>query len=186
MNRLAPYLFAASILGLCWLAMMGVHELGHVAAGLATGGTVEKVVLHPLAISRTDVSPNPSPLIVVWSGPLVGVLLPLLAWLAIPARLAWGKGITQFFAGFCLIANGSYIGLGSLAHIGDCGEMLRHGSPIWSLWLFGAITLPTGFWLWHRLGELGQLFQPNMVSLKGAIISLICLTVITSVMLCLT
>jgi hypothetical protein len=31
--------------------------------------------------------------------------------------------------------------------------MLRHGSPIWSLWLFGAITMPTGLWLWHRQGE---------------------------------
>lgn len=183
MRRFPPYLFAASILGLCWLGMMGVHELGHVAAGLATGGVIEKVVLHPLAISRTDVSPNPSPLVVVWSGPLVGVLLPLLVWLAIPARLAWGKGIAQFFAGFCLIANGAYIGLGSLARIGDCGEMLRHGSPVWSLWLFAAVTLPLGFWLWHRLGELAPLFQPSTVSIKGALLTLLSLAVIAATLL---
>ncbi len=63
---------------LCWLGMMGVHEVGHVLAGIFTGGTVTKVVVHPLAISRTDIAPNPMPLIVVWAGPLIGVLLPLL------------------------------------------------------------------------------------------------------------
>jgi hypothetical protein len=26
--------------------------------------------------------------------------------------------------------------------------MLRHGSPIWTLWLFG-LTVPIGIWLWH-------------------------------------
>ena len=61
-----------------WIGMQAVHELGHVLAASATGGTVQRVVLHPLTISRTDVSPNPSPLAVAWAGPLVGVILPLL------------------------------------------------------------------------------------------------------------
>jgi hypothetical protein len=30
--------------------------------------------------------------------------------------------------------------------------MLRHGSPAWSLWLFGAATFPLGLYLWHGLG----------------------------------
>jgi hypothetical protein len=30
--------------------------------------------------------------------------------------------------------------------------MLRHGSPLWSLVLFGAVTAPLGLWLWHRQG----------------------------------
>jgi hypothetical protein len=42
-----------------------------------TGGTVERVVLHPLSISRTDVSPNPHPVAVVWLGPIVGSVVPL-------------------------------------------------------------------------------------------------------------
>src|SRR5208337_624939 len=73
MNRLHQVLLIGTFLPLCWMAMMAVHELGHVVAAVATGGKVEKVVLHPLMISRTDVSPNPSPLIVVWAGPIVGV-----------------------------------------------------------------------------------------------------------------
>ena len=36
--------------------------------------------------------------------------------------------------------------------IGDCGEMLRHGSQPWQLWLFGAATAPLGLWLWHGQG----------------------------------
>src|SRR4051812_8876543 len=80
MKRFHQFLLIGSFVPLCWLAMMATHELGHVLAAWLTGGTATKVVLHPLAISRTDVWPNPEPLVVVWSGPLVGVLLPLLLW----------------------------------------------------------------------------------------------------------
>ncbi len=58
----------------------------------------------------------------------------------------------RFFAGFCLIANGAYIAGGSFDGVGDCGQMLLHGSAIWQLWLFGLVTTPLGFWLWHRQG----------------------------------
>jgi hypothetical protein len=58
----------------------------------------------------------------------------------------------RFFAGFCLLANGLYIAIGSFDRIGDCGEMLRHGSSMWHLWLFGVVTAPLGLWLWHRQG----------------------------------
>jgi hypothetical protein len=47
---------------------------------------------------------------------------------------------------------GAYIGVGSFGRIGDAGDMLRHGSPIWSLWLFGAATFPLGLYLWNGLG----------------------------------
>ncbi len=153
MKRLHQYLLIGSFLPLCWLLMMAVHELGHVAAGLVTGGTVTKVVLHPLAISRTDVSPNPSPLFVVWAGPALGVLLPLSVWGVFSLARIPGGYLTRFFAGFCLVANGAYIGAGSFDAIGDAGEMLRSGTPLWGLWLFGAVTIPAGFWLWHGLGR---------------------------------
>jgi hypothetical protein len=47
-------LLVGSLVPLCWLGMQAVHEFGHVAALWASGGTVAKVVLHPLTISRTD------------------------------------------------------------------------------------------------------------------------------------
>lgn len=31
--------------------------------------------------------------------------------------------------------------------------MLRHGSPRWLLWLFGAGCVPLGLWLWHGQGS---------------------------------
>jgi Peptidase M50B-like len=135
-----------STLLVSWLVMQGVHELGHVVAAWLTGGQVTRVVLHPLTISRTDVDPNPNPPIVVWSGPIVGVVVPLLAW-AIAAAAKLRASFLRFFAAFCLIANGAYIGLGSFERVGDCGIMLRYGSPIWLLWLFGIATVPAGLWL---------------------------------------
>lgn len=71
-------LFVISLLLLSWLGMQAMHELGHIAAAYATGGNVVRVVLHPTAISRTDVSPNPAPLIVAWAGPILGCLFPAL------------------------------------------------------------------------------------------------------------
>jgi hypothetical protein len=55
-----------------WLGMQLVHELGHVMAAYATGGSVERVVLHPLELSRTDLARNPRPLAVASAGPLGG------------------------------------------------------------------------------------------------------------------
>jgi len=138
---------------ICWLGMMAIHEAGHVLAGWSTGGSVSKVVLHPLAISRTDLSHNPRPWIVVWGGPLFGTALPAVLWLIARGLKLPAEPWFRFFAGFCWIANGAYIGFGSLDRIGDAGDMLRHGSEIWDLWLFGAITIPAGLWLWHGTGR---------------------------------
>lgn len=144
-------LIGSCLLG-SWLGMQAVHESGHVVGAWFTGGRVERVVLSPLTISRTDLADNPRPLEVVWAGPIFGVLVPLLIWMvAATARLAEAF-VFRFFAGFCLAANGLYIGVGSFSGIGDCGEMLRHGSAIWQLWLFGVVTVPVGLWLWHGQG----------------------------------
>ena len=141
----------ATFLPFCWLAMQSVHESGHTLAAWATGGEVTRVELHPLAISRTDVMPNPRPLIVCWAGPLAGAVLPVIAYLI--ARLARcpGQFLFRFFAGFCLIANGVYIGVGAFDGIGDAGDLLRLETPIWMLIGFGLITAPAGLWMWHGL-----------------------------------
>jgi hypothetical protein len=144
-------LIVSAVLG-SWLGMQAVHESGHALAALLTGGRVAQVVLHPLTISRTDLAHNPSPLLVVWAGPAFGVLLPLALWGGALALRLPGAFLVRFFAGFCLLANGAYIAVGSFDRIGDCGEMLRHGSAMWQLWLFGAVTMPAGLWLWHRQG----------------------------------
>lgn len=146
-------LIGSCLLG-SWLGMQAVHEAGHVLGAWLTGGRVERVVLSPLTISRTDLADNPRPLVVVWAGPVVGALAPLLIWMRVAKAHLAEAFVFRFFAGFCLVANGLYIGVGSFNGIGDCGEMLRHGSAIWRLWLFGFATVPFGIWLWNGQGAL--------------------------------
>jgi hypothetical protein len=79
--------------------------------------------------------------------------MPLLLWLLAAGRRLPGTFVLRFFAGFCLIANGAYLAAGAWAGIGDAGDLLRHGSPTWCLWLFGVVAVPAGLWLWHRQGR---------------------------------
>jgi hypothetical protein len=139
-----------SAIALSWLGMMAIHELGHFVAAKATGGIVRQVVFHPLTFSRTDVDRNKSPLTVAWCGPIVGSLMPVLLMCGatlLKLRIAY---LWMFFAGFCLLANGVYLGIGIFDSAGDAGDLLRHGAPTWMLISFGAMTVPPGFYLWHR------------------------------------
>jgi hypothetical protein len=135
------------------------------------------VVLHPCTISRTDVQPNPHPLLVVWAGPLVGAGFPLLAFVFARVLRSPGVYLFRFFAGFCLIVNGVYIGLGSFQGLADAGDMVRHGSPRWTLILFGLATAPLGLYLWNGLGPhfgLGE--AKGKVSRPAAVTSLVLFT----------
>lgn len=158
-RRFFQLMLIASTFGLCWLGMQIVHELGHVLAAWAGGETVGRVVLHPLVISRTDVSHDRHPLLVVWGGPVLGSLLPL-GLLAVAKLLRLGQRyLFRFFAGFCLVANGVYLGVGSFGGVGDTGDLLRYGAPRWTLIVFGLVCAPAGLWLWNGLGprfDLGE------------------------------
>ncbi len=152
LRRFDQFLLIVTFLLASWLAMQDVHELGHVVGAWLTGGQVVQVVIHPLTISRTNLSYNPHALLVVWAGPVLGCLLPLIVW-GVAAGLRWRWAyLLRFWAGFCLIANGAYIAIGSFDRIGDAGVMLRSGSPPWLLWAFGVVAVPVGLWLWHRQG----------------------------------
>lgn len=159
--------------------MQAVHELGHVLGAWASGGRVERVVLHPLEISRTDVTGGTHPQFVVWAGPVVGVILPLAAW-GIAVAAGWkGAFLTRLFAGFCLIANGAYLAGGSFGGMGDAGDLLRHGAPAWSLWLFGLLTIPAGLALWNGLAKhFGLGPQRQAVSARQAYGSLALLVLV--------
>ena len=82
-----------------------------------------------------------------------------------PAEFRVLRQVAQFFAGFCLIANGAYISLGWTDRVGDCGEMLRTGTPIWAMLAFGGITIPLGLYLWHGLGSIKHFVRtPSLVT----------------------
>jgi hypothetical protein len=170
MHRLTQVTLIASTLGLGWLGMQAVHELGHVACAWAGGEVVTRVVLHPLTLSRTDCSHDRHPLLVIWGGPVLGTLLPLgvmgVAKLARPGSAY----LFRFFAGFCLIANGAYLGVGSIDGVGDAGDLLRHGAPRWSLIAFGMLTVPLGLALWNGLGpDFGLGRSKSEVDRKAAL-----------------
>jgi hypothetical protein len=151
-RRQSMVLLLASTAVASWYGMMIVHELGHVVGALLTGGRVERVVLHPLAFSRTDLASNPRPLVVVWAGPAVGVALPAAMWL-LAHRLGFRFAfLLRAFAGFCLIANGAYLGSAAMMPVGDAADMVRLGSPAWVVTACGVVGLAGGLALWSGLG----------------------------------
>ena len=73
-----------------------------------------------------------------------------------------GVYLFRFFAGFCLVANGVYIGTGWLLADGaDPWVMTDNGSPVWLLVLFGFLTVPCGLYLWHLQGPHFGLGEAN-------------------------
>ena len=48
----------------------------------------------------------------------------------------------------------AYIAIGAFDGVGDCGVMLKTGSPLWALLVFGVVAMALAFLLWHRLGSI--------------------------------
>jgi len=154
MNRLYQVLLIVSTAAFSWLAMMVVHEAGHVLHAWLSGGTVAQIVLHPATISSTTVAPNPHPLWVAWGGAVWGCLIPLLLWaLARTAARSYAY-LARWFAGFCLVANGAYLAAGALlsGSADDGSVILSHGGARWQLIAFGLPAVAAGLYLWNGLG----------------------------------
>ncbi len=69
------------------------------------------------------------------------------AWLA---ALRWWRSAAaelRLLAGFCLLANGAYLGLGWIDRVGDAGEILDDGGSRWTLILFGLVAVASGLLL---------------------------------------
>lgn len=152
MHRALQLLLIASTLVGSWLGFLLVHEFGHAAIAWATGGAIAQLRLHPLEISWSAFAPNPRPLWVAWGGPVLGSLLPTIVLAIAHVLRSPGFYLARFFAGFCLVANGLYLGVDAFARSGDAGTLLRHGAERWELLLFASVTVPLGFRLWHGLG----------------------------------
>jgi hypothetical protein len=170
--RLRQALLIGCFIPWCWLAMMVVHECGHVLAAWVTGATIERVVLHPLAISRTDLGENPQPLLVSWAGAVVGCLLPALMWLSVLLPRLKLEPFARFFAGFCLVANGVYLGMGAWTGDGDAGDLIHAGASVWHLAVFGVGTTACGLWCWHGLGStFGFKNNHEQITMRSVIIA---------------
>jgi hypothetical protein len=117
-----------------------------------SGGGVERVELPLIGFSQTFYTANPHPHFVAWGGPVWGCVVPLMVLAALARGPQAVRRGTQLFAGFCLIANGAYLGVGWIDRAGDAGELLGYGTPVAVLVAFGMVANATGLLLWHLLG----------------------------------
>lgn len=131
-----------------WLVFLWTHEFGHILGAWLTGGKVQKIVLHPLVFSRTDVLPNPSPMLVAWAGAVVGPLIAAVVVSALILLPKHGFALYRTVLGFAFIANGSYIGLGVIQPVGDAKDLLELGAAQWALGLYGLLAMGIGLTLW--------------------------------------
>ncbi len=151
-RELRQWTFILIFLIACWFGMEAVHELGHVLAAWCSGATVERVVLLP--ISRTDAVGVEHPLFVYGAGAVFGAVFPVLLWLTVRLFRLRTAYLFRFFAGFCPIVNGAYIGC-DFSTVGptDAGLLIEHGANRFVLVLFGLICVSGGLFLWHGLSR---------------------------------
>jgi hypothetical protein len=152
-DRFHQALLIGSALALSWLGMMFVHNVGHLIYAWVGGGRVNYWPFHPLdAFTCPRLTYNPNPLLVLWGGPIWGCALPLLLLWLVRAVAPSRRYLALFFAGFCLVANGSHLAAGALYPYGDAERLLRFGVPEWALLLFGMPMTLAGLGLFHGLG----------------------------------
>ena len=134
-----------------WYGMMVIHESGHCLGAWITGAKIESVEIPLAGFSRTDFSGG-NTLAVTAAGPLLGAILPMTLLLILRAVKNRIKNAIMFFVGFCLLANGVYLGLGAFLRAGDCRQLIQQGVPIWQLIVFGLVSSGAGLFVWHRMG----------------------------------
>lgn len=157
-----------------WLGMQVIHECGHVVHCLATGGRILQVVLHPLEVSRTEFSSNPSPQFAAWGGVLWGSIVPLLLYATVSAADWKHAHLARFFAGFCLVANGVYFVVGSIELAADPADLVRFGANRSVVGILGGFLFVGGLRLWHGLSPSFGLGRPDYRTPSCLVVALAC------------
>ncbi|MEM6776565.1 MAG: hypothetical protein AAF670_02845 [Planctomycetota bacterium] len=117
------------------------HECGHIVGGWMGGATLTDCDLAPWRMPYSLHAPDPRPLMTLWSGPMLGVIVPLLAAAVIQRPWSW------FVADFCVLANGAYLALAWLAgdRFLDTPRLLAAGAHPISIVLFVVSTTLVGY-----------------------------------------
>lgn len=129
------------LLGVSWCVMTFVHESGHILCGYACGGTLLSADLIPWHLPYSIFSPDPSPLVTVWGGPILGVTIPFIAAVCIRRDWMW------FIAYFCMLANGSYIVAAWFSgdRYLDTPRLLEDGANTTSIAAYCVLTIGFGY-----------------------------------------
>lgn len=117
------------------------HEMGHIVGGWCSGGTLKTADLLPWHLPYSIFDPDPKPLVTLWCGPILGVVVPLGLALAIRREWIW------FVANFCVLANGAYLAMAWISgdRFLDTPKLLEHGAHPVSIGLYCALTIGFGY-----------------------------------------
>lgn len=140
-KSLRRVLHFALLLTVSWCVMTFTHESGHVLAGWAGGGTLRHADLAPWRLPHSSFDPDPRPLVTLWGGPVLGVLVPLTVGLLVRRDWVW------FVAHFCLLANGSYhaAAWASGEQYLDTARLLQHGAHPATIAAYCVLTIGAGY-----------------------------------------
>ncbi|WP_235935366.1 hypothetical protein [Candidatus Laterigemmans baculatus] len=121
--------------------MTTTHEGGHIVGGMACGATLVDYDLAPCRMPYSLHSPDPRPLMTLWAGPLLGVLIPVSLAALIRERWAW------FIADFCVVANGGYLALAWMSgdRFLDTPRLLEAGVNPALIMLYCSVTIGAGY-----------------------------------------
>lgn len=140
------YLKLLLLLVLSWCVMTTTHEMGHLLGGWSTGGKLVDVELRPWRLPHSRFSPDPRPLVTLWSGPVFGIVAPVVLAAVIQRRWAW------FVANFCVLANGVYLALAWLSGDRwlDTPRLLAAGASPLVIAAFCAATIAVGYPMFRK------------------------------------
>ena len=129
------------LLAWSWFVMTVSHELGHVAGGWASGAELSVLEIRPWRLPYSLFAFDPQPLVTLWAGPILGCAGPLLVALAIR------QPAVRFVAWFCMLANASYLLLGTLSNDPelDSQKLIKAGTPLYVILLFAGSILPFSY-----------------------------------------
>ena len=97
--------------------------------------------LLPWHLPYSFFEPDPYPLVTLWGGPILGVMIPVAMAFVIRTKWIW------FVAYFCMLANGSYIATAWVSgdRFLDTPKMLEHGAHPISIAVYCLLTIGFGY-----------------------------------------
>ncbi len=135
-----------NLLVVAWLVMTFTHEVGHLLGGWIGGATLTDYDIVPWRLPYSVHHPDPHPQLTLWSGPVLGVIVPgLIAVLFRHRRLI-------LIADFCLLANGVYLSLAWVAgdRLLDTPRLLSAGASPLVIALFCVLATVVGYVRFRR------------------------------------
>ena len=114
--------------------------------GWIGGATLTDFEIAPWRLPYSLHNPDPYPLLTLWAGPILGVLIPGL--IAFLFRHQW----LVFIADFCMLANGVYLALAWIVddRFLDTPRLLQSGASPVTIAVYCALSIGVGYVRFRR------------------------------------